>query len=338
MDVSSTGATRPTRSLLVGFFQTIGDLECLYAVQAQLEADHAAYDIAPFREHIRQAIEGALDLDAVEPGEYTHVYIICGPCSPAFFEKFGIQRFVDAGLIFVGVNLTMVEPLSAWNPFDVLVERDSDRTVAPDLTFSVSTGRVPVISTCFIEGQSEYADRQRHAYVIDTVDEFVNTNDIARITLDTRWPRQKNAAGLSSPAEITSALARTDLLVTNRLHGLVFALKAGIPVIAIDAVAGGGKVSQQARRLDWPYLIDTDQLSHARLADALAWCQSDQAKKAVKRSQAIGSDYDHGLGAAFEYAYGLSPRPARGPSRPPAATRQSRLRSLAKKVRSHTKR
>jgi|GEM_PF-1150633 len=334
MNTSSTESARPTRSLLVGFFQTIGDLECLYAVQSQLDADHMAYDIAPFREHVRQAIDGALDLQTVDPGRYTHIYIICGPCSPAFFEKFGIQRFVDAGLVFVGVNLTMVEPLSAWNPFDVLVERDSDRTVAPDLTFSVSTGRVPVISTCFIEGQSEYADRQRHTYVIDTVDEFVNANDIARITLDTRWPRQKNAAGLSSPAEITSALARTDLLITNRLHGLVFALKAGIPVIAIDAVAGGGKVSQQASRLDWPCLIDTDQLSHARLSQAMTWCQSNHAREAVMRSQAIGFDYDHGLDAAFESAYGLSPRPARAP----APTKRSRLRSLVRKVRAYTKR
>lgn len=293
------------RALLVGFFQTIGDLECLYAVQAQLDIDKRPYDVAPYKSHIREAIDGAVDLASVRAQDYSHVIVICGPCSPAFFTKFGVDRLLHTGLRFVGVNLTMVQPLNEWNPFDVLLERDSERVVRPDLTFSVDTGRTPVVATCFIEGQGEYGDRQRHGSVISTVDSYFNCRALARIVTDTRWPRDKNAAGLASPEQIISVLERTDALITNRLHGLVFGLKAGIPVVAIDAIEGGGKVSQQAACLEWPLCIQASALDAEILDEAIAWCQGDQSVNAVEHSRVIGIEHDYGLSAAFAEAYDL---------------------------------
>jgi hypothetical protein len=62
-----------------------------------------------------------------------------------------------------------------------------------------------------------------------------------------------------------------DLLVTTRLHGLVLAIKNGVPALAIDAVPGGGKILRQARKIGWPLVFSAENLSAERLAEALDW-------------------------------------------------------------------
>ena len=61
------------------------------------------------------------------------------------------------------------------------------------------------------------------------------------------------------------------IVVTTRLHGLVLALKNGIPALAIDTVAGGAKVARQAGALGWPVLTG-DALSAPALAAAFELC------------------------------------------------------------------
>jgi polysaccharide pyruvyl transferase WcaK-like protein len=50
-------------------------------------------------------------------------------------------------------------------------------------------------------------------------------------------------------------IARADVVVTTRLHGLVLALKQGVPVLAVDPVAGGARVATQAAAWGWPVLL-----------------------------------------------------------------------------------
>jgi exopolysaccharide biosynthesis predicted pyruvyltransferase EpsI len=51
---------------------------------------------------------------------------------------------------------------------------------------------------------------------------------------------------LCSTAEaFMSLVPRLEVVVTTRLHGLVLALPAGVPALAIDPVAGGGKVTRR---------------------------------------------------------------------------------------------
>ncbi len=45
-----------------------------------------------------------------------------------------------------------------------------------------------------------------------------------------------------------------DIVVTTRLHGMVLALKNGVPAIAVDPIVGGAKITQQARAINWPIL------------------------------------------------------------------------------------
>ena len=74
-----------------------------------------------------------------------------------------------------------------------------------------------------------------------------------------------------------------DVVLTNRLHGLVFALRAGEPALAIDPVAGGNKVMAQARVLGWPAATLVDEDAPARLDAMLDWCLSAEGRALAKR-------------------------------------------------------
>ena len=48
-----------------------------------------------------------------------------------------------------------------------------------------------------------------------------------------------------------------DVVITTRLHGTVLALKNGVPVIPIDPIADGAKITLQVKSLNWPLLVNS---------------------------------------------------------------------------------
>ena len=134
-------------------------------------------------------------------------------------------------------------PLEAWNPFDLLIERDSDMGANVDLVFGTNAPLPPVVGVCLVEEHPE-AEVARANRVIEELLAIRNWHG----SRSTRaWTRTRSAC---TPREIEALIARMDVLITTRLHGLVLALKNGVPVIAIDAVLGGGKISVNPRWSD----------------------------------------------------------------------------------------
>jgi hypothetical protein len=43
----------------------------------------------------------------------------------------------------------------------------------------------------------------------------------------------------SAPGQADAALASCDAVVSTRMHGLVLALRAGVPAVGVDPVPGG---------------------------------------------------------------------------------------------------
>ncbi len=79
-----------------------------------------------------------------------------------------------------------------------------------------------------------------------------------------------------------SLVARLDIVVTTRLHGLALALSAGVPVLAVDPVAGGGKVTAQARAWGWPGLVPAEHSADpGRLDGPWDWCLSAAGRQAA---------------------------------------------------------
>ena len=272
------------KALLLGHFSTIGDIESLEVVQNWLVEMGISYDVISFSNAVREKLNGTLDLFSIKPKDYSHVVIICGPVWKEQLEDLQIDLTRFDHCLAIGINLTLVSPVNVWNPFDVLLERDSNRLTRPDLTLIAETKPVPVVvGRCMVRRQSSYAGRENHGRARELFDDVIERHNFAALDLDTRWYRDQN--GLNTPSKFLSALQRIDLLFTNRLHGMVYALKAGIPVVAIDAIKGGGKVSAQAKAIRWPQCIPIAKATRERLDAAVEWCLSPQARDVIVACQ-----------------------------------------------------
>lgn len=118
------------------------------------------------------------------------------------------------------------------------------------------------------------------------LEQWLGGLDAARLPLDTRLdPRDWRLP--ATAAQVGSVIARLDAVVSMRMHGLVLALRAGVSVLAVDPVAGGGKVSAQARAWDWPAVLAAEETDPARLNGLLRWCLSDAGRDAAGARAAL---------------------------------------------------
>ena len=104
----------------------------------------------------------------------------------------------------------------------------------------------------------------------EAIDRLVAARNAAVVEIDTRL--DINATGLRTAAAIESLIARVDVLVTTRLHGLVFASKNGVPVVAIDAMGDGAKILRQATTIGWPLAFRGRPREQAQLEHAFDYC------------------------------------------------------------------
>jgi hypothetical protein len=263
------------RVLVAGIFSfagapaTAGDTLARDVVVGWLSSHGIAHDVAaapPFG--------AGVQLYDVDPDAYTHVVFVCGPC----YECEEFTRFFAyfKRCKIIGVNLSMVAPLSRWNPLTVLLERDSDRATRPDLVFLTRQPLVPVVGLILVHPQREYGERGQHQQVEQAIRDLLAGRDAAVVSIDTGLT--DNPGGLRTAAQIESLIARMDMVITTRLHGLVFALKNGVPALVIDAIAGGAKVAKQARAIGWEPVFTADDLDTARLALAFDHCLTAKAR------------------------------------------------------------
>ncbi len=273
----------PRKALLLGHFSTVGDIGCLNYVIDCLRELGMAYDLCAFMKEVRNDIPGSLAPAELRPKSYTHLVFICGPCWPELFARNGIDLRKFSHCCRIGINTTMIEPVRSWNPFTPLLERDSDRQSRPDLCFFTPVETVPTVGLCLIGEQGEYGERQRHKETIEMIHAALTRLGWARLDLDTKWPRSRNTTNIHNPAEFFSLVQKVDLVITNRLHGLVFALKGRVPVLAVDSIVGGDKVTRQALALGWPRVFPAETLSADQLVDSARWGVSKEGWLAAQK-------------------------------------------------------
>jgi hypothetical protein len=262
------------KTLVAGWFSfeqmgaSAGDLLARDLACAWLEAAGHRWDVA-----LAPPFSGGVDWRSVDPAEYTHLLFVCGPFGNGWPITELLPRF--AGCRLVGLNLSMLEPLEVWDPFHVLYERDSSRQARPDITFLAPPKRVPVVGLVLIDTQPEYK-QDLHQSANDALRRLAASGEMATVEIDTRL--DVNRTGLRSPAEVESLIARMDVVLTTRLHGTVLALKNGVPVVAIDPVAGGAKIRRQAEAVGWPVVFVADRVTDAALREAFAYCLTPEAR------------------------------------------------------------
>jgi hypothetical protein len=265
----------PVKILLAGWFSfddghaTAGDLLAREVVMRWLDEGGWTYDVAtaePFQGDVRWELVGRDDYDAI--------LFVCGPFERGELEERFLDHFGATPLF--GLNLSLPEKLESWNPFHRLWERDSSRTARPDLVFLSDTPPVPVVGVCRVEqypgGLTDLTD--------PAIDSLLYARHAAIVKIDTRL--DINEVGLRTPGEVQSLIARLDALVTTRLHGLVLALKNGVPALAIDPEAGGAKLARQAETVGWPICFVADCLDSRALEEALDYCLTEDARSLAR--------------------------------------------------------
>jgi hypothetical protein len=264
------------RTLVAGWFSfkdghaTAGDLLSRDVACDWLNRSNVPFDVA-----LAPPFQGGVDLLSVDSKLYSQVLFVCGPFQQGELEAQWLGRFAHCRLL--GLNLSMELPLDQWNPFDFLIERDSTANANPDLVFLAPQRPVPVAGICLVEPYpGAMVDRANAA-----IQQLTASRNLSRVSIDTRL--DVNSAGLRNSSEIESLIARMDVLITTRLHGMVLALKNGVPVIAIDPVAGGAKIQRQAQTIGWPVIFNVDTVNDQALRSALDYCLTDRARAEARQ-------------------------------------------------------
>jgi hypothetical protein len=267
------------KTLVAGWFSfegmgaTAGDLlardlacEWLREAGRSVEVAHAP----PF--------SGGVDWRSVDPAAYPEVVFVCGPFGNGPPLDGFLTRFREARLI--GLDVSLLEPIEDWDPFDLLWERDSSRTSRADITYAAPSSEVPVVGMVLVHPQREYGGGM-HEEVGRAMGRLREVREMAVIEIDTRL--DENRTELRTPGEVEAMIASTDVVITTRVHGLVMALRNSIPALVIDPIAGGAKVRRQADAVGWPIAFNADQISAPALGEALDRCLSEELRSQAAR-------------------------------------------------------
>jgi Polysaccharide pyruvyl transferase len=259
--------------LVVGWFSfpemgaTAGDLMVRDLACEWLEESGREYDVA-----VAPPFEQGVNWNTIDPAGYSDVVFVCGPFGNGWPLTEFLRRFQNSSL--VGLNLTVLEPLDDWNPFSLLLERDSDREVRPDLSFAAPRHLVPVVGVALVPDQDLPGARNRAAN--NVIHQFLAGKEASVVHIDTRLD-VPNESGLRTPSEIESLFAAMDVVLTTRLHGTVLALRNGVPVIPVDPIMGGHKLTRQVTRIGWPILFNVGSVTAQGLQEAFDFCRSPAA-------------------------------------------------------------
>ncbi|HKC29972.1 MAG TPA: polysaccharide pyruvyl transferase family protein [Jatrophihabitans sp.] len=281
--------SQPPRALIAGWFSfdeviaTVGDLSGGEVTAAWLSECGWACDVA-----MAQYMGAGVDWRAVDPDGYDLLVFTTGPLFEqpqlaALLERFAIcERWA--------INVSLLDR-SLTHCFDRVWERDG-LSARADLAFAGCPPSRPVVGFACAPPQAEYGAGSQDA-VRDAVTHWLGTRDVSWLHLEMdmyvehRYPR--------SESHVASLVQRCDVVISSRLHGAVFALRLGKPVIAIDPVCGGGKVARQMTAIRWPCTIPGERVSADELDAALRWCSSDIACEHVARSRHLALEQTDGL-------------------------------------------
>ena len=264
-------SARPHRAIVAGWFSythsdfTAGDLLACDLVREWLQEAGIESDVA-----LVAPLTGGVALDRADPAGYSHAVFVCGPFHPAKLESEFLAKFREC--ITIGVNLSLPVPLTEWNPFSELFERNSSRASHADVVFATKEPKVPVIGLCLVEAFEGADTRKANA----AIQRLLAGQQGAIVPIDTRL--DVNETGLRSKAEVESLIARMDVVVTTRLHGTVLALKNGVPVVVIDPEPGESRVLMQAKAIGWPIAFAVDAIDDKILRRALDYCLTPEAR------------------------------------------------------------
>lgn len=246
-----------------------------------------------------------LSLADAEPERYTHLIFVAGPVHGEQVRRLH-TRYRHCRRIAVGVSVVDPTDPAVLGFHQVLARDGQGEEPRRDLAAGRAVRDVPVVGVMMSPVRVEYGGRRRNEEVEQELGRWLDSRECALVPLATTLePYGWRTPG--SPAQVEAIVRRMDVVITMSLHGLVLALKNGVPALAVDPVEGGAKVSAQARAWQWPAFVvaggGTPSLSHAELERHWEWCLSGHGSAAAwqRTGTALPSlthDLLHALGIA----------------------------------------
>lgn len=247
---------------------TAGDVLSMEAVRDSLLEAGLGVDVA-WSPRLRA---DGLSLEQADPNSYTHLLFVCGPAHGRQVRQLH-ERFRHCRRLAVGVSIVVPNDPAVTGFHQVIARDEAGASPSRDLAAAPRCAQVPVVGVVLAHAQHEYGNRQRHDDVHAVLTSWLARQDCARLPFDTRLDSH-DWRFASTSGQLESLIRRLDVLVTTRMHGLVLALKNGIPALAVDPIAGGAKVSAQAAAWAWPAVVAADSLTEAVLDYWWSWCRS----------------------------------------------------------------
>lgn len=232
---------------------TVGDLLAVNNLSAKLGQRGVEHAVVS---HPELRIPGHMpvaDLYAIKP--VARVVFVCGPIA----HSQDLQDFISnqSGAIKVAVGVSVLANQTRMNSqFHHIVARDGAVPSYFDLAISETieparSNRFETVGVCVRGPQGEYGHNREGM--------FQKAETIIQDVSDDCAFRPKTIDTVLSPDNglevVQASFLSSDIVLTTRMHGALLALAAGKPVIAIDQVPGGAKVSAVVGKTGWPFVL-----------------------------------------------------------------------------------
>jgi hypothetical protein len=242
-----------------------------------------------------------------DPGSFSAFVFVCGPLHANWSAGDFFGRF--SGIPRLALNVSKVhESGGAENLFDLIIWRDSSDVRTFDVAIDPrgrrrSETKSPRrgLSVCLVTDQPEYgAAGATSQAALDLIDEAITISGRERVG------DISTVLGTQSSAQIEDAFSSREMVVTTRLHGSLFAIRNGVPIVAIDQVKGGAKVARIiGEELGWPFTRKLEDLTPGRLAGDIRQAVLMSSERLLwyrRKGEALASAAtDHMCDAAFAH-------------------------------------
>lgn len=250
---------------------TVGDLHAVENLSRALGArghTHAILSHPELRLPGHLAIEDIFSLRRT----ITRIVFVCGPLLDRAWLRDFFAVHAGARKFAVGVSILPGEHRMTAR-FDGLVARDgiaeSFFDLAPyGLTAGETLPHLPPrqVGLCLRGAQKEYGSGRLslHDKAATLFAEAIRTHGFDTHEIDTELTPDHG------PDEIAARFRSADLILTTRMHGALLGLAMGRPVIAIDQIPGGAKVTALMRRVGWPLCFAAETVTASDIEAAIA--------------------------------------------------------------------
>lgn len=262
---------------------TLGDLKAVNHVSARLHARGVSHSVVTadfdFEGHARVG-----SIFEVAPPEKGLVFV-CGPLTDwcDLVDYLDVCGSVPKVAVGVSVLPAHRKPLTR---FDAIVARDGVPGATFDLAVSAVVPPAPSaqplrrVALCLRGPQVEYGVASQDARAYQLLRGLAQAEGLEVVEVDTLLTPS------ADPFRFDAALREVDAVFTTRMHGALLGLAAGKPVLALDQIPGGAKVTAVLRRVGWPLVHDAATVTACQLASAWASLQSGDRHSMVRASQA----------------------------------------------------